>query len=160
VLVRGRAIILPLAWRGDPTGDGGDGVSSEEIEAFASQMQAAGMQWAGPWRAPDLNGTRRDSIGSYLTALRDAGATRADWWTYTETVGLALVWAGGDEQGTRSLALHVVPASWVSEPRAGKPVEGIDIRWSWAEVSALYSERSGTAAAGSLSEQSKEGHRS
>ena len=141
VLVRRQVRILPLAWRGDVNADGG-GVTDAEIAAFASQMQNAGMYWAGNWRVPDLSETRSDSIGSYLAALRDAGATRVNWWTYSESVGIALVWAGQVEDGTMSLALHIVPVGWVSERHAGKAVRGIDVRWSWAEVSALASSRS------------------
>lgn len=134
VLVRGQATILPLAWRGDPRGTG---VDPEEIAAFASQMQNAGMYWAGNWRVLSLADRRADSIGSYTSALREAGATAVDCWTYSETTGLALVRAGDEEEGTLSLALHVVPVSWVSEPRARKAVHGIDVRWSWADVVAL-----------------------
>lgn len=141
VLVRRQVKILPLAWRGDADSNGG-GVTHAEIAGFASQMQNAGMYWAGNWRVPDLSEKRSDSIGSYLAALRDAGATRVNWWTYSESVGIALVWAGQVEDGTMSLALHIVPVGWVSERHAGKAVRGIDVRWSWAEVSALASSRS------------------
>jgi len=129
VLVRGQVRILPLAWSGTE-------VPTEAIDAFASQMQAAGMHWAGNWRMLSLTEDRTDSIGSYVAALRASGATRVDCWTYTETVGIALVW--GDDDGSTSLAWHIVPVSWVSEPRVGKPVkQRIDIRWSWDEVVAL-----------------------
>ena len=78
LLVRGPATILPLAWRGDPQGSG---VDPREIAAFASQMQNAGMYWAGNWRVLSLMDQRADSIGSYTSALRDAGATSVDCWT-------------------------------------------------------------------------------
>ena len=136
VLVRGEATILPLAWRGRPDGAG---VDPEEISTFASQMQNAGMYWAGSWRVLPLDDTRSDSIGSYTAALREAGATQVDCWTYSETTGLALVTAGDEDAGTLSLALHVVPVSWVSERWIGKPVRGIDVRWSWDDVVALRS---------------------
>lgn len=137
VLGRGPARILPLAWRGDPRN--GLGVEPEEIAAFASQMQAAGLYWAGNWRVlEDLAEHRGDSIASYVAALVNAGATRVNFWTVSESIGIALVWAGVEDEGTMSLALHVVPASWVSEPRVKKAVRGIDVRWSWAEVVALY----------------------
>ncbi|MGL3149277.1 hypothetical protein ACSS7Z_02830 [Microbacterium sp. A82] len=141
ILVRGRAKLLPLAWRGDPRGGHGSGVASEEIAAFASQMQAAGLYWAGNWRVLDLSDRRNDSIGSYTAALRAAGATHVDCWTYSEKIGLALVWAGAEEEGTMSLALHIVPAGWVSESRVTKAVRGIDVRWSWSEVVDLYAAR-------------------
>lgn len=139
ILVRGSAKILPLAWQGDARDGTDPGVAPEEIAAFASQMQAAGLHWAGNWRVLDLEERRDDSIGSYAAALRVAGATRTDCWTYSETVGVSLVWAGASDAGTESLALHVVPVSWVSEPRVRKPVRGIDLRWSWTDVIALSS---------------------
>ncbi|MBT2584473.1 hypothetical protein J7I86_01150 [Arthrobacter sp. ISL-95] len=146
ILVRGLAKILPLAWRGHPRSGFNPGVSSSEIAVFASRMQSAGMYWAGPWRVLDLETRSSDSIGSYTAALRSAGATHVDCWTYSEAVGLALVWAGSEDAGTMSLALHMVPASWVSEPRAKKAVPGVDVGWSWAEVIDLYaSTHRGTA---------------
>ena len=144
VLVRGLARILPLAWRGEPQAGHGSGVSPEEIAAFASQMQAAGLHWAGNWRVLDLADPRGDSIGSYAAALRAGGATHVDCWTYSETIGLALVWAGAVDEGTMSLALHVAPVSWVSERRVKNADRGIDVRWSWAEVVALFAARTGT----------------
>ncbi|WP_235036114.1 hypothetical protein [Arthrobacter sp. 18067] len=118
-------------------------VVAAEIAAFASKMQSAGMYWAGPWRVLDLEGRRADSTGSYTAALRSAGATHVDCWTYSETVGLALVWVDDEDAATMSLALHVVPVSWVSEPRAKGWVQGIDVQWSWADVVALYERRQG-----------------
>lgn len=142
VLVRGLAKILPLAWAGDPTASVRT-VETAEIAALAEQMLAAGMHWAGNWRVLELEERRRDSIGSYADALRRAGATRVDCWTYSHEVGLSLVWAGRADAGTASLALHVVPASWVSEPRAGKPVKNIDVRWSWHDVVGLFESNRG-----------------
>lgn len=150
ILVRGAAKILPLAWRGDPRSGHHPYAEPGQIAAFASRMQSAGMHWAGSWTVLDLADRRPDSIGSYTAALRDAGATRVNCWRYSETVGFSLVWSGVEDKGTMSLALHVVPASWVREPRswvskrdarAWRPVHGIDVRWSWAEVIALYESR-------------------
>lgn len=155
VLVRGSAKILPLAWLGD-----GSGASAEEIAAFASQMQAAGMHWAGNWRVLDLAERRNDSVGSFAAALRAAGVTKADCWTYSETIGVALVWAGAEGEGTMSLALQVLPVSWVSERRAERAVRGIDVRWSWADVVALRRESIAaetSEAADILAEQNREG---
>lgn len=141
VLVRGQAKILPLAWRGDPLNGHGSGVETREIDALASQMQSSGMYSAGPWRIPDLTQGRDDSIGSYAAALREAGASQVSYWTYDKTLGFALVRAGVEDEGTMSLAFHVVPASWVSESRTGPAVHGIDVRWSWADVVALHAAR-------------------
>ena len=145
VLVRGAARILPLAWLGHPHGEGGSGVTSEEIAALATRVQDAGMYWAGPWRVLPLTEKRSDSVGSYSAALRESGATEVDCWTYSESTGLALVRAGEVDDGTRSLALHVVPAGWLSDARAGRPVRGIELRWSWSDVVALYAAREGGA---------------
>jgi hypothetical protein len=143
VLVRGQMRILPLAWAGD-----GTGASQQEIAALASKIQSAGMHWAGNWRTlDDLKQYRGDSIRSYLSALAASGATRVNSWTYTAAIGLALVWTGGAAGEVASLALHVVPSSWVSERHARKAVRGIDARWSWAEVAALYAARPGADAA-------------
>lgn len=155
VLVRGRARILPLAWGGDPRSGYHPSTGQGEMAVFASRMQSAGMYWAGNWRVVDDFGAAdagvgADSVASYRAALRAAGATQADVWRYSGTIGIALVWAGEEAAGTRSLALHVVPASWVSEPpewasdrrkRDWRPVRGIDVRWSWADVIELYAAR-------------------
>jgi len=79
-----------------------------------------------------------DDLGLGLEQDLAAGATSADCWTASESWGLALVRAGVEEEGSLSLALHVVPVAWVSESRAGKAVRGVDVRWSWADVTALY----------------------
>lgn len=141
ILVRGLVRILPLAWQGVPSSEYNAHAEAGQIAKLASSMQSTGMHWAGNWRVLELEERREDSIGSYTAALRAAGATRADCWTYSETVGIALVWAGFEDEGTMSLALHVVPASWVSERRVTKPVRGIDVRWSWSEVIDLYTTR-------------------
>ncbi len=162
VLVRGSARILPLAWLGDPRSEGGPAVTDEEIAALATRVQDAGMYWAGPWRVLPLTEKRADSIGSYTAALRESGATEVDCWTHSESTGLALVWAGAADDGTRSVSLHIVPAGWVSDVRAGRPERGIDLRWSWADVVALYAARDPGAGSGSdsLEEHDDEGHRS
>lgn len=135
ILIRGEARVLPLGWRGQPNGDG---VTAQEIVTFTSRMQDAGMYFAGPWRVLDLAEQRGDSVGSYATALVASGATHVDCWVFSPSVGLALVSAGDEDAGTMSLAFHVVPVSWVSEPRAAKSVSGIDVRWSWSEVVDLW----------------------
>lgn len=160
ILVRGMVKILPLAWRGDPKSGRCVGADPEEIAAFVSLMQAAGLQWAGNWSVLDLKDHRDDNIGSYTAALRAAGATRVECWMYSEAVGLALVRAGVEDEGTMSLACHVVPVSWVFEPRSWaskhhvkefkRGVRGIDVRWSWAEVIALYMAGQGDTESGSL----------
>lgn len=142
VLVRGDARILPLAWRGDPASEDSE-MLPKQIDAFASQMKDAGAFWAGGWRTfEQLAEHCGDSIGSYVAALRAAGVTDVSAWTFSEEIGLALVRCGVESEGTMSLALHIVPAAWVSERFvAKKPVKGIDVRWSWADVIDLYRAR-------------------
>lgn len=163
VLVRGegraRARIVPLAWSGESGGGYSPEADPPSLEAFWSRMQAAGLYWAGSWRTleelaeredSDPAGPGRGSIASYVAALRAAGASRANVWKYSETTGLALVRVDGEAGQTTSLALHIVPASWVSGPPIGiakrrardwAAVEGIDLRWTWSEVVALHEER-------------------
>ncbi|MGF6823675.1 hypothetical protein M2317_002595 [Microbacterium sp. ZKA21] len=148
VLVRGDARILPLAWLGDPQ-SGSRGVTAEEIAEFATQMEGSGYYWARSGSTlAELDEHRGDSIASYARALGQAAATKATFWTVSTTVGIGLVRAGDEETGTASLALHIVPASWVSETRATKPVRGIDIGWSWSEVVDLHKARVGDEASG------------
>lgn len=164
VLVRGagraRARIVPLAWSGEPGGGYSPEADPPSLEAFWSRVQAAGLYWAGSWRTLEeleelaeregSGGAGHGSIASYLAALRTAGATRANVWKYSETAGLALVRVDGEAGQTTSLALHIVPASWVSgvpigvskrRARDWAAVEGIDLRWAWSEVVALHEER-------------------
>lgn len=161
VLVRGQARILPLAWRGDPTSGRADGVTSDEIAELATQMEGSGYFWARSGRTLDeLEQHRGDSNASYAAALRAAGVTKATFWTISGTVGIALVWAGSEDAGTESLALHVVPASWISETFVAKAVKGIDVSWSWSDVIDLYSALVGAdspGAPGSLAGQETEG---
>ncbi|WP_309066647.1 hypothetical protein [Microbacterium sp.] len=159
VLVRGDVRILPLAWRGDPSSGYNPYAEPGQLKAFASRMQDAGMHRAGPWAVMDLSERRADSIGSYTEALRSSGATKANRWVFPEGVGVALVWAGDEAAGDWSLAVHVVPASWVSERLVAGPVEGIDVTWSWADVIRLDAARAdadASAAAGSLAAEEEE----
>lgn len=142
VLVRGAAKILPLAWRGDPGSGYNPYAEPKQIASFASRVQGACAHRAGPWTLLDLKTRRDDSIGSYTRALAAAGATRVDAWVFVEQgVGAALVWAGDEQAGTSSVSLHVVPPSWVHERGAEGAVEGIDVRWSWADVVDLAGRR-------------------
>lgn len=166
VLVRGegraRVRIVPLAWSGESGGGYSPEADPPSLDALWSGIQAAGLYWAGNWRTLEeleelaeredsgRAGAGHGSIASYVAALRAAGASRANVWKYSETTGLALVRVDGEAGQTTSLALHIVPASWVSGPPIGiakrrardwAAVEGIDLRWTWSEVVALHEER-------------------
>lgn len=137
VLVRGQARIIPLAWWGAADHGYNPYAEPAQITSFASHVQGAALHRAGPWSEMDLSADSDDSIGSYRAALRDAGATRADCWAYSDSLGVALVWAGSEAEGTRSLGLHLVPAGWVLSRLVGDPVDDVDVGWSWADVIAL-----------------------
>lgn len=146
VLVRGEARILPLAWRGDVASGRGTAVVQAEIDEFVSHMRVTGMHWAGTWRDFDwLQEAKANSVASYAEALLESGVTQGNFWVLRGDVALGLIWAGEGAEGTMSLALHVVPSSWVYQLRRSKPVAGIDLRWSWAEVIELYRTRTGGA---------------
>lgn len=134
VLVRGEVKILPLAWWGAPDHGYNPYAEPAQIRSFASHVQGAALHRAGPWSEMDLAADSDDSIGSYRAALRDAGVTRADCWAYSDSLGVVMVWSGDEAEGTRSLALHIVPADWVLDRLARDPVDGIDVHWSWADV--------------------------
>jgi len=142
VLVRGAGRIFPLAWRGDVASGHGAAVVSAEIDEFASKMRDSGLYWGGNWSDFDrLQEAKKNSIASYASALLDSGATRGNFWVLTGSIALGLIWAGEEAEGTMSLALHVVPSNWVSQNHPAKPVAGIDLRWSWADVIELYRTR-------------------
>lgn len=146
VLVRGEARILPLAWRGDVASGHGAAVVSAEIEELASQMTISGLYWGGNWSDLDyLREAQKNSVASYVSALLDAGTTRGNFWGLRGDIALGLIWAGDETEGTMSLALHVVPTSWAIQRHAEKPVAGIDLRWSWADVIELYRSHGGGA---------------
>lgn len=135
VLVRGEARILPLAWHGAP-GTYNPYADASQIKSFALHVQGAAVHRAGPWSQMELSATS-GSIGSYAGALRVAAATRVDCWLYSDETAVVMVWAGVEAEGTASLAVHVVPAAWVSERLNAESVEGVDVRWDWTDVVAL-----------------------
>lgn len=122
-----------------------------EMIALASKVQSLGV-YLGRVLQPldELMQHRGDSVGSYASALQEAGATHGNYWAIAGVegglMGLTLVWAGDEEEGTLSLACHLVPVSWVSERFVKKEVRGIDVRWSWADVIELDRARIGADA--------------
>lgn len=102
---------------------------------LADDVEAAYEHREGRGVALDLADARLDSIGSYTAALNAAQTTDAKYWVGEDSWGVVLTWAGDVDDGTLTLALHIVPAAWVSEHRAEGPVTGIDVTWSWDDVS-------------------------
>ncbi len=135
ILVRGEVRIIPVAWVGSPDRAFNPDADTNAIKDFARHLLDTGMYHDGPWEQIDLSAEPVDSIGSYAAALRTSGATKADRFVYVEDhLGVVVVWAGDEGAGNRSVAVHIVPESWVFERSAGGPVEGIDVSWSWAKV--------------------------
>lgn len=142
ILVRGEVRILPLAWWGAPDRGYNPYAEPAEITKFARRVLDSCMYAAGPWVQLDLSSDPSDSMGSYAAALRASGATQADRFVYVQDhLGVVVVRAGEEEAGTRSLAVHVVPESWVFERAAHEPVDGIDVTWSWSDVIELHRSR-------------------
>lgn len=106
ILVRGGARIVPLAWWGAADRGYNPDADAAHIAAFASHVQGAALHPEPP--APTSGHTPPE-------------------------LSVALVWAGDEADGSRSLALHLVPAAW----RREKPIDDIDLRWSWDNVIAL-----------------------
>lgn len=129
VLERGQAIVMPLARQVDAA-DRDPSEESRRMSALADAIRDACEQREGRGIALDLDDVTDDSVGSYVSALREAGVTRATYWVWEADHGVVLAWAGDEAERSLSLALHVVPATWVSASRAEAPVEGIDVAWS------------------------------
>lgn len=131
---REAASILPLGIQADPTSDRSPAEERRRMADVAAAVRDALENREGPGIAVDLEERTDDSRGSYLAALRAAGATAATWWEYRETHGAVLVWSGDEQAGTLALALHIVPVAWVSGRRASGTVDDIDVRWSSVDL--------------------------
>lgn len=135
VLPRGAASILPLAVQADLEGSGRDPHEERRrMRDLAANVGAALEYREGRPIPVDFGRRADDRVTSYVTALRNAGATSADWWAYGARHGVTIVWTGDEADGTLALALHVVPASWVSTRRTKAAIDGVDVRWSIADV--------------------------
>lgn len=133
VLSRGAARVLPLALQASSLTSGR--TPSEEhrrMTVLAAEIRDGCEHRAGQGILFDLDTMGEDSVASYASALRDAGAARAEYWAYGSDHGVVLVWTGDETEG--SLALHIVPVSWISERRAQQAIDGIDVRWSLSDV--------------------------
>lgn len=131
---RGAASILPLAIQSEPGSARTPAEERRRMSDAATALGGALEHREGRGIPIDLEARTDDSRGSYLAALRAVGATAATWWQYGATHGAVLVWTGDEHEHTLTLALHIVPVSWVSERRAEATVDSIDVRWSAADA--------------------------
>lgn len=137
VLLRGAASILPLAVQADSAGSARDPQEERRRMTDLAASIGAALEYREGRAIPvDLDRRADDGVTSYVTALRNAGATSAEWWAYGARHGVTIVWTGDEVDGNLTLALHVVPVGWVSERRTKAATDGIDVRWSRADVGA------------------------
>lgn len=135
VIERGAARILPLAAQSDPRAGGRDAQEERRRMAVLAADVGDALEYReGRGIRVDLDRGGDDSVGSYVSALRDAAAERADYWAYGPDHAAVLVWTGEEAAGTLALAVHLVPAGWIIERRAAAAVDGIDLSWSLAQV--------------------------
>lgn len=118
VLVRGTARILPLV-AGSPS----------RVTDLAQELRDACEYRAGRGIRLNLQQRGSDSVASYLAALRLAGMASAEYWEFDSGHGVVLARAGDPA----SLAVHVVPSSWVTERRAEAAIPGIELTWTLAD---------------------------
>lgn len=135
VLTREAARIIPLAVQAAPAA--GERDPKEErarMTVLASSIRDAMEYREGQSIVVDLDRRGDDRVAAYARALRRAGATRADWWSYRERYGVVLVWTGDEADGGLALAMHIVPLSWVSERHTKTAADEVDVRWSPSDV--------------------------
>lgn len=135
VFTRGAVQVVPLAAQTNSRASAQDSHEEQRrMTVLAAEIRDACEQREGRAISVDLDYDGADSLGSYISALKSAGATAAQWWEFRQTHGVALVWSGDTPTGTLSLALHVVPVSWVSARQATAAIGGIDLEWSETDV--------------------------
>src|SRR5690606_28394465 len=135
VLERGEAQVIPLAVQADPRASKRN--ASEEhrrMRLLAEAVRDACEHREGRGIPLDLGHRGRDRVGAYVAGLRDAGVSSAEYWEYGTAHAVVLVWTGDEEDGTLTLALHVLPASWVSERRTKPAGDRLDVRWTISEI--------------------------
>ncbi len=127
LVTRGDARIVPLAAQlGTPTGDPRE--QRHRMRLLADGIDGACEYRAGRGIRIDLARTGDDEVAAYTAALREANTTEATWWEIDQAHGVTLVWTGDENHGDLTLALHVVPISWVSERRTRPAARWIDVR--------------------------------
>ncbi|MFT4215261.1 MAG: hypothetical protein QM622_10865 [Microbacterium sp.] len=139
VLERGDVCLLPLAAQSDAAGSARDpGEERRRFDRIGSDVSDACEQGNGRTSVFDLERRGSDRVASYAAALRRAGATRVLWWAFepvdVSARGVTLVWCGDESAGDLTLAVQVVPVSWVSERRTKPGAVEVDLAWSLADV--------------------------
>ncbi|WP_243231920.1 hypothetical protein [Microbacterium sp. CIAB417] len=150
VVDRGPLKILPLMLQ--DVSSGGD-EQRRRMATLATSVADALEQREGRGIAADLEDWGPGSVASYAAAVKAAHAVEARWWEYGQTHAVVLV-TSDDGTGSRSLALQIVPVSWVSERRAEGEHSGIDAHWSWNDIAAW---RDAASSADSLGAGRREG---
>ncbi|MDJ1115532.1 hypothetical protein [Microbacterium dauci] len=128
---RGEATILPISAQGGADVDAAE--ERERIAAAAGEIRGELEYRHGQQITFELDRAGRDSVAAYATALRAAGATAASWWV-ADGAGVALVHSGDATTRDLTLAVHVVPASWVSDRRATTGIDVPPLDWSRADI--------------------------
>lgn len=137
VLLRGAATVVPVAVQADRIDSArAPGEELRRMTVLASRIRDALEHREGRAISLDLDRRGGDPAASYGTALRSAGVTSADWWMYGGRRGVALVWTGDETEGTLTLAVHIVPVTWVLEKQKKAATERIDVRWSRSDIDA------------------------
>ena len=136
VIERDAAKILPVFVQGASPRQSGLDAREEQrrVDDLASDLAGAFEFAAGRPIAFPLDQRGDGPVAEYAASLRDANARTAQWWTLNET-GVVVVRSGDEDAGDLALAVHLVPARWVSG-RSGTPTgrAPTDLRWSRAEI--------------------------
>lgn len=135
MLERGAARIIPIALQAPSTTTVDPSEEIRRMQTRAREVELALEPDNGLGILLDEGRAWTKAIDTYLTCLGEAGADQAKFWTLGRERAAVLVWSGDKDTGTRALALHVVPAHWVSDRYDGKP-ERVDLRWDAASVQA------------------------
>lgn len=136
VIERDAAKIVPVTLQDTaPRASGRDAVEERRrVDDRAAGLAGAFEYAAG--RAIDLplDGRGDGPVAAYAAALRAAGARDARWWVLNET-GVVVVRSGDAEVGDLALAVHLVPARWVSGRSATTSGRApADLQWSRADI--------------------------
>ncbi|MFI8631011.1 hypothetical protein ACIGEP_00265 [Microbacterium sp. NPDC077663] len=136
VIDRDAAKIVPVVLQvAAPRGSDRD-VAEERrrIDDRASGLAGAFEYAAGRPIDLPLDGRGDGPVAAYAAALRAADVRDARWWVLNDT-GVVLVRSGDAEAGDLALAVHLVPARWVSGRSATASGRApADLRWSRADI--------------------------